>query len=140
MKIEVAVDANATTKEKGDLLENLSSKLLSAQSYSVIKEIRLTAVELDLLCKNQINGKEIYVECKAYRGNIDANILKNLLGTLLLKDYSEAWLISTGVFGKEAKGFIEEWRKKPIELASKLSFFGPEQLIEALICISSDLI
>ncbi|HED1914202.1 TPA: restriction endonuclease [Enterobacter asburiae] len=86
-----------------------------------------------MLCKNQINGKEIYVECKAYRGNIDANILKNLLGTLHLKEYSEAWLISTGEFGKEARGFIEEWKKKPIELASKLSFFGPDQLIEALI-------
>ncbi|MER3384067.1 restriction endonuclease [Pectobacterium aroidearum] len=133
MKIEVAVDSSSTTKERGDLLEKISEKLLSAQSYNVIKEIRQTAVELDLLCKNKINGKEIYVECKAYRSNIDANILKNLLGTLQFMDYSEAWLISTGEFGKEAKGFIEQWKKKPIEQASRLSFFEPSQLIESLI-------
>ena len=100
MKIEVALQKSSSTKERGDLLESLAEKLLSAQSYEVIKEIRFTAVELDLLCRHKISGKEIYVECKAYRDkNIDANILKNLAGTLVFKDYAEAWLISTGEYG-----------------------------------------
>ncbi|MGR4016498.1 restriction endonuclease [Vibrio harveyi] len=134
MKIEVALNKTASTKEKGDLLESLTEKLLIAQSYDVIKEIRFTAVELDLLCRHKISGKEIYVECKAYRDkNIDANILKNLAGTLLFQDYSEAWLISTGEYGKEAKGFIKEWQAKPKEQATKLSFYDPEQVIESLV-------
>lgn len=134
MKIEVALQKSSSTKERGDLLESLAEKLLSAQSYDVIKEIRLTGVELDLLCRHRISGKEIYVECKAYRDkNIDANILKNLAGTLVLKDYSEAWLISTGDYGKEAKGFAEEWKAKPSEQASKLSFYDPERVIQSLI-------
>jgi len=134
MKIEVALHKSSSTKERGDLLESLAEKLLSAQSYEVIKEIRFTAVELDLLCRHRISGKEIYVECKAYREkNIDANVLKNLAGTLVLKDYSEAWLISTGEYGKEAKGFAEEWKEKPKEQATKLSFYDPEKVIESLV-------
>ncbi|MDP3877469.1 MAG: restriction endonuclease [Methylobacter sp.] len=135
MKIEVALNKLSSTKERGDLLESIAEKLLSAQSYEVIKEIRFTAVELDLLCRHKISGKEIYVECKAYRDkNIDANILKNLAGTLVFKDYSEAWLISTGEFGKEAKGFAKEWKDKPKEQAIKLSFYEPDKVIDSLIC------
>lgn len=134
MKIEVALHKSSTTKERGDLLESLTEKLLSAQSYDVIKEIRFTAVELDLLCKHRISGKEIYVECKAYRNkNIDANILKNLAGTLVFNDYDEAWLISTGEYGKEAKGFASQWKSKSKEKATKLSFYDPQMVIESLI-------
>lgn len=44
MKIEVVLNKSASTKERGDLLEDLTEKLLTAQSYEVIKEIRFTAV------------------------------------------------------------------------------------------------
>lgn len=131
MRIEVAVKKDASTKERGDLLENLAAKLLRAQGYEVIQEIRMTAVELDLLCRHTVSRKEIYVECKAYRSNIDANVLKNLAGTLVLKDYAEAWLISTGEFGKEAKGFEAEWQEKPKDVACRLSFYKPEKVISA---------
>lgn len=134
MKIEVAVPVTASTKEKGDLLENLTARLLSAQSYEVIKEIRFTAVELDLLCKHKISGKEIYVECKAYRDKpIDGNILKNLAGTRALMEYQEAWLISTAEYGKEAKGFVKTWKSKPANQATTLSFYDPTDIIDALI-------
>lgn len=134
IKIEVALPSSASTKEKGDLLEKLAAKLLAAQSYEVIEEIRLTAVELDLLCKHKISGKKIYVECKAYRDKtIDAGILKNLAGTRDLMEYSEAWLISTAAYGKEAKGFVETWQRKPPEHATKLSFYEPQDVINALI-------
>ena len=134
MKIEIALPTSATTKERGDLLESLAEKLLSAQSYKVVKEIRFTGVELDLLCKHQVSGKEIYVECKAYRDkSIDANILKNLVGTRVFKEYDEAWLISTSEYGKEAKGFINEWRSKPQQLATTLSFYEPSEVISSLI-------
>lgn len=133
MRIEVAVPPEATTKQRGDLLEGLAKKLLQAQSYDVIDEIRFTAVELDLLCRHKISGREIYVECKAYRNNIDANILKNLAGTLLFKGYDEGWLISTAEFGKEAKGFVSEWQEKPKKQAAQLSFYTPELVINSLI-------
>ncbi len=132
MKIEVVCRANDSTKDKGDLLESLATDLLTAQSYKVINEIRVTGAELDLLCQHEISGKQIYVECKAQAGNIGAPILRQLAGTVDAYEYSEGWLISTADFGKEAKGFAEMWKQKPIEKASKLSFYTPHIIVQSL--------
>ncbi|NIP24449.1 MAG: restriction endonuclease, partial [Phycisphaerae bacterium] len=94
-------DGSSNT-EKGDLLEKLAEELLKTQSYTVKKKIRVTASELDLLCKHDVSEKEIYVECKAHKDPLSANVLKNLLGTINLHEYSEGWLISTGPLGKDA--------------------------------------
>lgn len=132
MKIEVACRSGDTTKSKGDLLEKLASDLLSAQGYKVIEEIRVTGAELDLLCQHEVSGKEIYVECKAQSGNIGAPILRQLNGTVDAYDYAEGWLVSTSDFGKEAKGFVEMWKQKPKEKASKLSFYTPNLIVRSL--------
>lgn len=132
MKIEVACHKKDSTKVKGDLLESLSKELLESQGYDVIEEIRFTGVELDLLCKHKVSGKEIYVECKAQKEKIGAPILRQLLGTVAGYDYAEGWIISTSEFGKEAKGFCEMWKGKSQEKASKLSFYSPEVVIESL--------
>lgn len=132
MKIEIACRSEDSTKVKGDLLENLATDLLSAQSYKVIKEIRVTGAELDLLCRHEVSGKEIYVECKAQTGNIGAPILRQLTGTVDAYDHSEGWLISTAEFGKEAKGFVEMWKAKPPEKSTKLSFYTPELIVQSL--------
>lgn len=132
MKIEVACPKDSSNKEKGDLLESLSKKLLEAQGFEVIQEIRIIGAELDLLCKHKVNGKEIYVECKAQKDSVAAPILRQLWGTVESEDYSEGWLISTSEFTKDAKGFIEKWKSKPKEKASRLSFYDPHQIIEAL--------
>lgn len=133
MKIEVAVKKGDSTKSKGDLLEKLSKKLLEAQGYSVIEEIRIIGAELDLLCKHKVNGKEIYVECKAQKDNIPAPILRQLWGTVDSEDYSEGWLITTSDFTKDAKGFSEKWKLKPKDKSCRLSFYTPDKIIESLI-------
>lgn len=131
MRIEVAAPQNASTKEKGDLLEQFASDLLKTQNYEVDTEVRVTASELDLLCKHRVNQRVIYVECKAHRKTLNANVLKNLLGTITFKDYQEGWLISTGPLGKEAKGFQHDWENKPTQQSQKLSIYTPDRIIEA---------
>jgi len=42
MKIEVLTKPDATSKEKGDLLEELARDLLRAQSFSVKTQVRVT--------------------------------------------------------------------------------------------------
>ena len=131
-RIEVATSPDTPSKDKGDLLENLAGDLLRIQYYKVTNQVRVTATELDLLCEHQVNRKIVYVECKAHRDPISANVLTNLLGTLGFKEeYQEGWLISTGPLGKDAKGFQHEWEKK-LE-SQKLSIYTPEKVIEALI-------
>jgi len=134
-RIEVATPPGTPNKEKGDLLEGLAADLLRRQSYEVTNQLRLTATELDLLCKSRVNRTSVYVECKAHRTPIGANVLTNLLGTLNFKDYQEGWLISTGPLGRDAKGFQHEWEEKLDVKSKKLSIYTPEKVIEALISV-----
>lgn len=132
MKIDVACKKGSSNKAKGDLLEELAKKLLIAQNYDVIEEIRIVGAELDLLCKHRVNGKEIYVECKAQKDPISAPVLRQLWGTVDCEEYSEGWIISTSEFSKDAKGFIENWKKKPKEKSERLSFYYPDLIVDAL--------
>lgn len=132
MKIEVACKKGDAPKVKGDLLEKISKDLLEAQGFSVIEEIRMTGAELDLLCEHEVSGKQIYVECKAQKDKIGSPILRQLNGTVDAYGYSEGWLLSTAEFGKEAKGFVDMWQKKPLDKSSTLSFYTPEKIIISL--------
>ncbi|PWR00007.1 restriction endonuclease, partial [Leucothrix pacifica] len=132
MKIEVAVPQKATTKVKGDLLENIAKKLLEAQNYEVEQEVRNTGVEVDLLCQSKTNNnKKISVECKAYRDKkIDSGIIDKMLGVKSRKKYAEAWLITTSSLGKDAKGIMEELLE---EGNCDVHIFTPEKLMRALV-------
>jgi len=132
MRIEVAGQLGDPQKTKGDLFETLSKDLLEALGYEVIEEIRITGAELDLLCKHKVNGRQVYVECKAHKEKLSATVLRQLLGTVAGYDYSEGWIISTSDFGKEATGFAEMWKSKPAEQSSKLSFYTPDKVIASL--------
>ncbi len=133
MDIEVAVPHDYTTKQRGDLLEELVADFMKVQGYDFEREVRITASELDLLCKHKINKKIVYVECKAYRETLSANILTQLLGTVVSNNYQEGWLISTGPLGKDAKGFKSNWEEKSTSESQKLSIYTPERIIDALI-------
>ena len=133
MKIEIAVPSTASKKDKGDLLEKLSSDLTERQSYSVTEEVRVTASELDLLCTHKVSARKLYVECKAYRETLSATVLRQLLGTINFEGYDEGWLISAGPLGKDAKGFVENWESRDGEERKSLSIYTPRRIIEALI-------
>src|SRR6266436_6505922 len=86
MQIEVASTPNTPPKEKGDLLEKFAKDFLRTQNYEVETQVRVTAAELDLLCKHRVNGRTLFDECEAHRDPLSSNELKNLLGTLILKN------------------------------------------------------
>ncbi len=134
INIEIAVNKKDTTKQKGDLLEDLAEKLLRVQNYIVEKEIRKVGAELDLLCTNKANqNKQIYVECKAYKedNKIQANVIKNIVGIQTIEEYEEVWLISTSELGKDAKGLVDKIINE--KKRRDISIYTPEKLIEALI-------
>jgi len=134
MHIEVTASRDEPQQTvKGNLLEQLAEELLRVQGYTVSTQVRVTASELDLLCTHKVSGKQIYVECKAHRDTLSANILTNLLGTVEFHDYSEGWLISTGPLGKDAKGFLSEWEQKTREKRERLSIYHPHRVIDALV-------
>lgn len=132
MKIEVAISKGDTTTEQGNLLEELAKKLLISQGYEVSQNLRFTGTEIDLLCTHKVSGREIYVECKAYKhdNKIQAGVIKQLAGTKTIDGYTEAWLISTSELGKDAKGYVKKIKEDPAHKDS-LSFYTPEKLIES---------
>lgn len=131
--IEVAVSSEVSTTERGRVLERFASRFLETQNYRVQNEVRLTASEVDLLGTDISTGERIFVECKAYRSNISAEVLMKLLGNVGFKGYSAGWLISTFALGKDAKGFEDEWNQKPSEERRKLRIYPPDRLVECLV-------
>ena len=131
--IEVCAEPEDSTTKKGGLLENFSKLFLESQGYDSVSTVRVTGVEVDLLCNDKLSGQTVMVECKAYRSNISADVLTKLFGTTLIKGYSSGWLISTHALGKDAKGLVDEWSQKPAEERRKLIVFTPDVLVPRLI-------
>ena len=132
MQIEVAITHTEPQLRRGELLEELAAELLIAQFYDVERNVRKTANELDLLCRHKGNNRQIYVECKAHRSPLKADVLTKLFGVVGMYGYAEGWLISTGPLTRDARGLQEEWNNKPQAEREKLSIYTPERVIEAL--------
>jgi len=131
--IEVIKLQDAPNADKGNLLEGLAEEFLRTQGYEVSRQVRIIASELDLLCKHKVSGKEVYVECKAHKDTLSANVLTNLLGTVDFNEYSEGWLVSAGPLGKDAKGFMDKWEKKSPEKRGRLSIYTPDRVLNSLL-------
>lgn len=131
--INICVENKCTTTEKGKLLEDLTAQIMKAQQYSVVKTIRVTGMELDLLAKHNYSGEEIIVECKAWEDNLPGDVITKLLGNVLFNDVSSGWLVTTGGLGKDAEGLKDTWEKKPIEDRRKLIFYTSDRIVNLLI-------
>ena len=131
--INVCVESKCSTTQKGNLLENLTAEIMKVQQYNVVKTIRVTGMELDLLARHNYSGEEIIVECKAWEDNINADVISKLLGNVFLNNASAGWLISTGGLGKDAEGLRVSWEKKPYEERKKLTIYTADRIINLLI-------
>lgn len=103
--IEISSNRDSSNKDKGDLLEKLAQIIFKKMQYSVVFELRKTGMEIDVEAKSIFGNKKVYIECKAWKENINAEVISKLLGNaFFLGHYDEAVLITTGLLGKEAKG------------------------------------
>lgn len=134
MSVIVATKDDGTTKQKGDILEELASKLLKQRGFEVEREVAHTGSEIDLECVNKVNrSQKIYVECKAYSNNktIESEELDKLAGKQQRLHYTEAWIITTTEFSKGSKGQISEYESSGQPYP--FSFYSPKKLTDALI-------
>jgi len=134
VSVEVTVKEGDSSKERGDLLENLAKRaLLALQHEHVRTEVRVTGCELDLIATESQTGKRIVLECKAYRDrNISADILTKMLGNVVVHDYDSAWLLTTSRLGKDAAGTLAEIRASPAK-SKLLRIYDSESLINLLV-------
>lgn len=144
MNIEVICKEGEAKKSQGDALEAFVAKWIKSQGYVVHRNLRLTACEIDLLCKKEVSGQEVYVECKAYNETqISSAQLKQFLGTLAFRNCKEGWFITTGGLGHDAKGFVNEWEGR--EDRDRMHIYYPERIVRGfidarLICTPPDVI
>ena len=59
MIIEVIASNGCPKTDQGNILENFAAEWLKIYGYEVTQNIRKTACELDLLCNNTVNGRQI---------------------------------------------------------------------------------
>lgn len=132
MKIRVAKKQDDAEKFRGDLLEDLASKILKLHNLEVISQLRNTGFEVDLLAKSRVNPKKILVECKARKELIQMEAMSTLYTSRNTNGYDEGWLLSTSELGKEAKGFVQE--KLPSTKEDKYFFiYAGEKLLELIV-------
>lgn len=83
MLIEVLRRSSDPAKVQGDALEVFISKWMKIRGYEVVRNLRSVGCEIDLLCKDQLANKRLYVECKAYNDKtISAGQLRAFMGAI----------------------------------------------------------
>ncbi|WBL34653.1 restriction endonuclease [Sinirhodobacter sp. HNIBRBA609] len=131
--VEICTEGKASTSEKGSVLENFVRRFLETQGQTVSDQVRLTGMEVDLLCKDQDTSEITLVECKAYRNPLSADAISKLLGNVMLRNASAGWLISTHDLTKDGKGIKHDWENKPADQKRKLRIYEPKALVQRLI-------
>ncbi|MDD3140577.1 MAG: restriction endonuclease [Lachnospiraceae bacterium] len=75
MQIDLCIDKEKSTTEKGRILENLVAQILKVQQYEVIETIRVTGMEVDVYAKHKVNNITLLVECKAWDSPLPADVI-----------------------------------------------------------------
>jgi hypothetical protein len=128
----IHVPDNWTNDEKGTFFENFVGELLRPMRFSVLKRIRFTGMEIDLLAKAMDEPRTVFVECKAQRDALPADVIQKLFGKVELRHADAGWLFSTSDLGKEARGEWEEIQADT-DLARRFTWYSPAKTVEVLI-------
>ena len=129
-KIEIAISSEKSTTDKGNLLENLCGEIVQCLGYSIENtNVGLSGMEIDVIAKQEKSEEKVYIECKAHRNNIGADILNSLMGKVAFKEVKAGWLFYTSILSKGAKGIIEELTQKN---KTKFLTYGPSDIIDLL--------
>lgn len=131
--IEICINNNQTTTDKGRILEDLTAQILIVQQYEVIKTLRVTGMEIDVLAKHKISNTQILVECKAWDSTLPAEVISKLIGSVFLRGVHAGWLMTTGPLSKDAEGVRNEWENRNDSQREMLSFYTADRIIQQLI-------
>ena len=130
--VEIA-SSQKVNKQKGDLLENLASIIFEKKGYKVVKELRRTGVEVDLSAKDIKTNEKVYVECKAHRDNLSAEVIAKIIGNKAIHHYDLAILITTGPLSKDALGIIDKMDEESQGRKKDFCVYNSDEIIELLI-------
>jgi hypothetical protein len=90
-------------------------------------------MEIDLIADNIDTGQRAFVECKCLREPLSANVIDLLIGKAVRKKVKLAYVFSTSLLGKEAKGVLDELKLNPDKDIPTIAFVGPASLVDMFI-------
>ena len=133
INIEICVKEGQSSTEKGSILENMTEKILRLQQYDIIKTVRVTGIEIDVLAKHKITNATILVECKAWESALPADVISKLLGNVMLRGANAGWLVTTGPLSKDANGIKVEWETEANTRRGTLAFYTQDRILNLLL-------
>jgi Holliday junction resolvase-like predicted endonuclease len=131
-RLHIHLPKEWSDQKKGDFFEEFVATLLKPMNFDVVKRIRFTGIEIDLLAKDRNSPRKILVECKAHETNISADAITKMLGNRRLRKADSAWLFTTSDLTKDGKGAWEEI-KNDQELSREFTWYSPEEIIGLLV-------
>lgn len=130
--IQVLLPTDWSNVKRGDFFENLVSELMQRMRYRVVQRVRFTGMEVDCLAENLDTKERAYVECKFVKDPYEADFIPKMIGNAIEQDSQLAYLFSTAVPNREARGKVEEIRRKGNLVGGilRVAFVGPDELVE----------
>jgi len=130
--IQVLLPTDWSNAKRGDYFENLVAGLMQKMRFRVVQRVKFTGMEIDCLAENLDTKKRAYVECKFIKSPFEADFISKMIGNAIEQECGLAYLFSTATPGKEAKGKIEEIRRKNNVVGGILrtAFIEPADLVD----------
>src|SRR6185369_1018123 len=102
-----------TNDRKGDFFEAFVADILRPMRFRVVRRLRVTGMEIDLLAEGLDQPLTVLVECKAQRDALPADTISKLLGNVTIRGASAGWLFSTSELSKDGRAQWEDIQAKP---------------------------
>lgn len=132
--ILILVPSEWSQNDRGVFLESIAKRLLEKQRYRIVERVRYTGMEIDLVADHLDTQQRAFVECKFVEDPLSANVLDLLIGKAVRRGVDIAYLFSTAPLGKEARGALDEIKKRDI-LPVKVAYVGPEDIVDMFISV-----
>lgn len=133
VQLHLSVPADWTNDQKGAFFEEFVAELLAPMRYRVLRRLRFTGMEIDLLAEGQDQRRTILVECKAQRDPLAADVITKLLGNVQVRNVDAGWLFSVSDLSKDGRGLWHDIQDGRDDLASRFTWYPPEKICEILI-------
>ncbi len=131
-EIKIILPSETPQSKKGGIFEDMLRTVLEAQGYGIAQNVNFTGLEIDLLAEHTIRkGERLYVECKA-KDKPNSGEIKSFAFGVGHKKASFGYFIHTNELEHQAAGLRTEILESDDPNYKKLSFLGPNEILELL--------
>lgn len=132
MNLHLILPSEWTSDKKGDYFEEFVAGILRPMRFEVVRRIRFTGMEIDILAEAKDEPRRVFVECKAQADPVPADTISKLMGNARIQGADSSWLFSTSDLTKEGRGRWDEI-KQNVALAREFTWYSPNRICDMLV-------